>query len=120
MILVFDRYADIPIFRTVLGFFQKNFVVHDHSLTLLFFDQGLGGLAKAGEIGIQLRGFDANQLDAPHGAFGVVFLSEQRGREQQQEYSEPVELLHSDLLDFIGLKRREDHTLISSDSAKKK
>jgi hypothetical protein len=46
-------------------------------------------------------------LDAPDGAFGVVFLSEQGGREQEQEYGEPIELLHSDLLDSIGLKRRE-------------
>ena len=82
MIFVLDRYADIPIFRAVLGLFQENFVVHDRALTLLFFDQGLGGLAKAAEIGIQLRGFDANQLDAPDRAFGVVFLSAQGGRKQ--------------------------------------
>src|SRR5580658_5650213 len=102
VILVFDGYANIPILRVVLGLFEEHFVVHDQTLLLLFVEERLAGLLQAGEIGIHLSGLDANQRCAPDGAFGVVFLGEQRRGEQQHENDEPIELLHSGLLRWVS------------------
>jgi hypothetical protein len=50
-----------------------------------------------------MRGFNADQLNSPDGAFGVMFLREQGGREQQQKYDKSVELPHFiDLLKAVS------------------
>src|SRR5882762_5644351 len=65
VILVLDGQTDVPILGTVLGFLEEEFVVHDDSLLLLFFEQGLAGLAQAGQVSVHLCGLDANQRNAP-------------------------------------------------------
>jgi hypothetical protein len=99
--LVFDRHGDIPNFGIVLGFFQENFVVHDHALALFLFDDRLGRLAQARQLGIHLRGLHTNPLDPPHRAFRLLFLSERRLREEQPGYHQPIKLLHGDFLTKI-------------------
>ena len=74
MVFVFDGDADIPVLGTVLGFLQKDLVVHDHPLLLFLLDQRLGGLSQTGEIGVHLSGLHADQLNAPDRTFGVMLL----------------------------------------------
>ena len=60
MVLVFDRKAQVPIFGTVLGFFEEHFIVHDRSLTFLLIEDGFAGLAQTGEISVDGRGLNPN------------------------------------------------------------
>src|SRR5580692_3025046 len=83
VVFVFNREANVPIFGIVLGLLEEEFVIHDRPILLLGIEKGLGRFAKAGEIRVHLSGLHPDQRDSPDWAFGVVFLGENGGGEQQ-------------------------------------
>src|ERR1017187_245502 len=81
VVLVLDGDADVPILGAVLGLLEEDLVVDDRALLLTFLVDRFGGLAQHGEIGIHVRGLNADQGYAPDGTFRVVLLREQCRRE---------------------------------------